>query len=226
MTPELQSFLEDRIPKIASEVRRGFPLIDREDFTQQCWLKALEYGDRYQDLFDQDRGGAIVSELKGRARRYGLADDQDRRARKAYYLGYRPDDEFTYSPKMIALLLSELIITEWDVAEAIVRGSRRKPDQDIRVSGGNENHDAAVDYEVMLMDVKAAYLKLRKVDQDSLVTWYQCGDSDESSKQEHEKLAASEGISYDGLNKRVQRARAALIEQLSYTADELEEIGV
>lgn len=224
MSAELFVFLENRIPKVAAQVHKMYPFAgEREDFVQECWVRALTSTENFERDF-VEHPEFVMRKLRDAALNFGRKDDRDRRARKAAYLGYHPDDEYTYTPLVIGVLLAELIPCEFNVPEAVVKGSRNAKNQEIRVQTSQENHDQAVDYEVMLIDVKDAYMNLRPKDQQALYDWYQAGSNDEEAKREHEQLAASMGLSYSGFRSRMQRAREALTEQLHHTKDELEEI--
>jgi hypothetical protein len=214
MSGALQKHLADRIPKAAREAHGRFPLIPAEDFEQEMWLRALASAALYQADLDAGNEAFVWRHLKDSGHRYGMQDDRDRRARKAFAAGYATYDEVFYSPKMVGQILAELVSAAWDLPYAMDRATKGTDLNGTRIQGGDGSHDSFMDYLALLTDIKGAYERLSRHQQDTLATWYGEGSDDEAAKWDHESIAGSMGLSYDALRKRKDRAVSVLIRDL------------
>jgi hypothetical protein len=208
----LDEWLVTRIPKLAAQAHRRFPLVPAEDFEQAMWVRALERKAKLTRLLREGRDGLAWNELRSAATRLGKEDDRERRAAKAAAEGYKPWDEEFYSAGVLAQLLTALSGAE-SVAEVIEQATNNTDAAGIHIS--TSDPDSSGNYMVMLIDVQTALGKLRRGDQRILQAYYGLGVEDtEEGRWERRKLASSMGLTYEALRQRVFRALRALQDEL------------
>lgn len=210
----LAEFLADRIPKAAAASRRRYPEVPAPDFEQVMWLKAIRKSDHFSGLWDQDKQGAIWSELRREGSKLGREDERFRRAQQAAAAGYSVYDIEFYTTGMLGKLMPALVEAGFDVSRAMERanGGTDAAGVHIRSSdpfGGAEN------YLVILVDVTSAYRRLPEGMKRLLATYYGVRQDDTADgRWARDALAGSMGLTQDALRTRVHRALQRLQDEL------------
>lgn len=209
----LGEWLADRIPKLASLAHKRFPTVPAEDFEQEIWARAVRRKPKLALHLRDGNEAYIWRELNAAATRLGKEDDRYRRACKAAQAGYRPADEQFYSTGLLALTLPVLIAAEWDVPNAVANASHQTDAAGVHISG--DDPAAQGNYQVILMDVSAAFSGLPRGDQKLLEAYYGAGDEDtEQGRWDRHGVASSMGMTYEAFKGRAHRALRRLQAQL------------
>jgi hypothetical protein len=209
----LGEWLADRIPKLASMAHRRFPRVPAEDFEQEMWAKAYANRLKHAKWLREEHDGFIIRDLKAATVKLGNEDDRYRRAVKASREGYRIIDEQFYSTGLLAKTLAVLIRAEFDVSAAVAAASHTTDSAGVHVT--HEDPEAFGTYQAVLMDVCAAYNKLKRGDQHFLKLYYEIPEEDtEEYRWERRRLASSQGMTYEAFKQRAYDARRRLQREL------------
>lgn len=178
--------LDTMFQRITSSVRKQFPMVDRDDIYQECWLKYLSMDATHMNE------KMIWSSIRRAAASWCVKE-------KAQIVGYDVEDLYYYSTAQIRELLPTVLEREAWVQSGVVNDLGK-------ISVG---HDPAHGNNrlAMLVDVKAS-LEAGS-EQDKTLLWTAFGL--QMPEQEH---AESLGITEDALRMRVNRALRRLQNRL------------
>jgi RNA polymerase sigma factor (sigma-70 family) len=165
MTDSLNATLVDLVPSVVHAVHKRYRVYtEKADLTQEAWAFVLGRADSFNELLDIDNEvqrkwneKRIAWQIKRHLERYS-------RKEKASKSGYQINDEAYYDTVTIAQLLpfvikSVVMDTALEQSQAMVNdGTPKKPAAP--AEGGN--------LLAMLVDIKRAYEKLEKEDQEIL----------------------------------------------------------
>jgi len=177
---------DNMIAQIATETKRRFPMLEREDIAQELWLWALEHDEKVQEwLGEGKRGeGRLAKSLRRRARAYAIRE-------KAAVVGYEPEDNYFYSTGLLRELIPQALDREsWaesGTASETGKLSRTTPPSE----GGNRI--------AMLADVRSALEAGTETDKELLWTHF-------GLQMDEEEHALVLGVTVDTFRKRVNRA--------------------
>jgi RNA polymerase sigma factor (sigma-70 family) len=165
MTNHLHPSLEDIVPSVVLTIHRRFrQWVEKADLTQEAWAFVLSRADSFNELLEEPseiqrkwNEKRIAWQIKRTLERYA-------RKEKANKSGYQINDEAYYDTITIAQLLPFVIKsfvndTALEQSQILINdGQPRKPAAP--AEGGN--------LLAMLVDIKKAYEKLEKEDQEIL----------------------------------------------------------
>jgi DNA-directed RNA polymerase specialized sigma24 family protein len=88
------------VAQIATETKRQYPMLDRDDISQELWLWMVEHGDKVDEWAGQGKAGEgkLAKALRRRARAYATVE-------KAAVVGYEVSDLYWYSTGQLRELL-------------------------------------------------------------------------------------------------------------------------
>ena len=165
MTNQLHPTLEDLVPSVVTTIHRRFrSYTERTDLLQEAWAFVLSRADSFNELLDDE--SEIQRKWNEKKIAWQIRRSLERYARKekANKVGYLINDEAYYDTVTIAQLLPFVIKsfvtdTALEQSQILVNdGTPRKPSAP--AEGGN--------LLAMLIDIKRAYERLDKSDQDIL----------------------------------------------------------
>jgi RNA polymerase sigma factor (sigma-70 family) len=165
MTNRLHPILDDLVPSVVTTIYRRFrAYTEKSDLTQEAWAFVLSRADDFNKLLDDE--SEIQRKWNEKKIAWQIRRNLERYARreKASKSGYQINDEAYYDTVTIAQLLpfvikSVVTDTALEQSQILVNdGTPRKPSAP--AEGGN--------LLAMLIDIKKAYEKLDKQDQDIL----------------------------------------------------------
>lgn len=93
--------LEDMVERVATQVKRAFPQVDRNDIRQEVWIWALENADKVEAWLEEGgkrAHGSLYTALRRAGTAYATRE-------KAAIVGYDPDDLHYYSLAQLRELL-------------------------------------------------------------------------------------------------------------------------
>lgn len=165
MTNRIHPSLEDLIPSVVNTIHRRFrQWVERADLMQEAWAFVLSKADQFNATLDEENETfrkwnekKIAWQIRRNLERYA-------RKEKAAKSGYKINDEIYYDTITIAQLLpfvikSAMNDTALEQSQVLINdGQPRKPSAP--AEGGN--------LLAMLVDIKQAYEKLDKEDQEIL----------------------------------------------------------
>lgn len=209
----LAEWLADRVPKLASQAHRRFPMVPAEDFEQEIWVRALIRGPKLARDLREGNEAYVWNELRSATTRVGKEDDRFRRAQKAAAAGYKNWDEEFYSTGMLTQILPALISAEGDPAVAVYAATKGTDAAGIFIHA--DDPGAFGNYAVMLIDVAAALAAIKAGNRKLLEKYYGLPEEDtDTGRWERRQLASSMGITYENLRQRVHYALKELQAEL------------
>jgi RNA polymerase sigma factor (sigma-70 family) len=165
MTNQLHPILDDLVPSVVTTIYRRFrTYTERGDLLQEAWAFVLSRAEHFNDVLSEENEVQRKWNEKKIAWQIRRALERYARKEKASKSGYQLNDEAYYDTVTIAQLLPFVIksfISETALEQSqilINDGTPRKPSAP--AEGGN--------LLAMLVDIKKAYEKLDKYDQDIL----------------------------------------------------------
>ena len=165
MTNQLHPILDDLVPSVVTTIYRRFrAYTERGDLLQEAWAFVLSRAEHFNDVLSEENEVQRKWNEKKIAWQIRRALERYARKEKASKSGYQLNDEAYYDTVTIAQLLPFVIksfISETALEQSqilINDGTPRKPSAP--AEGGN--------LLAMLVDIKKAYEKLDKYDQDIL----------------------------------------------------------
>jgi RNA polymerase sigma factor (sigma-70 family) len=195
VTPEQYDELLPLFCQVANDVRRRNPLVDRDDFVQECFVWTLTHPAKlaeYREDEDHKAGDRkLYGALRNACRDYARRD-------KAARLGYDPDDEVFYT---LLVLKDELLPAVYDEDWLPSQGTHQ---ESVR-SGADPAHGN--NWLATLVDVSAALDKQSEDDRWLLENYYRTGLT-------QQEIADDLGISQPLVSKRLGRAVKRIHEQL------------
>jgi len=201
----LGEWLADRVPRLAAMAHQRFTTVPVDDFEQEIWARAIRREKQLAKYLRDGTEAYIWRELNAAATRLGKEDDRYRRACKAVAAGYKPHDEQFYSTGLLAIVLPVLIEAEFDVATAVANASHQTDAAGVHISG--DDPAAQGNYQLILMDVSAAFEGLSRGDQKILEAYYGAGDEDtEQGRWDRQGIASSMGMTYEAFKQRAHRS--------------------
>lgn len=165
MTNELNPILEDLVPSVVATIHRRFRVyVERSDLLQEAWAFVLSRADNFNELLADEN--EVQRKWNEKRVAWQIRRNLERYARKekATKSGYHLNDEAYYDTVTIGQLLPFVIKsfvsdTALEQSQILVNdGTPRKPAAP--AEGGN--------LLAMLVDIKKAYEKLDKEDQEIL----------------------------------------------------------
>jgi RNA polymerase sigma factor (sigma-70 family) len=169
MTNQLHPILDDLVPSVVTTIYRRFrTYTERGDLLQEAWAFVLSRAEHFNDVLSEENEVQRKWNEKKIAWQIRRALERYARKEKASKSGYQLNDEAYYDTVTIAQLLPFVIksfISETALEQSqilINDGTPRKPSAP--AEGGN--------LLAMLVDIKKAYEKLDKYDQDILKLRY------------------------------------------------------
>jgi RNA polymerase sigma factor (sigma-70 family) len=165
MTNQLHPILDDLVPSVVTTIYRRFrAYTERADLLQEAWAFVLSRAEHFNEVLSEENEVQRKWNEKKIAWQMRRALERYARKEKASKSGYQLNDEAYYDTVTIAQLLPFVIksfISETALEQSqilINDGTPRKPSAP--AEGGN--------LLAMLVDIKKAYEKLDKYDQDIL----------------------------------------------------------
>ena len=165
MTNQLHPILDDLVPSVVTTIYRRFrTYTERADLLQEAWAFVLSRAEHFNEVLSEENEVQRKWNEKKIAWQMRRALERYARKEKASKSGYQLNDEAYYDTVTIAQLLPFVIksfISETALEQSqilINDGTPRKPSAP--AEGGN--------LLAMLVDIKKAYEKLDKYDQDIL----------------------------------------------------------
>lgn len=165
MTNQLHPILDDLVPSVVTTIYRRFrAYTERGDLLQEAWAFVLSRAEHFNEVLSEENEVQRKWNEKKIAWQIRRALERYARKEKASKSGYQLNDEAYYDTVTIAQLLPFVIksfISETALEQSqilINDGTPRKPSAP--AEGGN--------LLAMLVDIKKAYEKLDKYDQDIL----------------------------------------------------------
>jgi RNA polymerase sigma factor (sigma-70 family) len=169
MTNQLHPILDDLVPSVVTTIYRRFrTYTERADLLQEAWAFVLSRAEHFNEVLSEENEVQRKWNEKKIAWQMRRALERYARKEKASKSGYQLNDEAYYDTVTIAQLLPFVIksfISETALEQSqilINDGTPRKPSAP--AEGGN--------LLAMLVDIKKAYEKLDKYDQDILKLRY------------------------------------------------------
>lgn len=165
MTNQLHPILDDLVPSVVTTIHRRFrAYTERGDLLQEAWAFVLTRAENFNELLSDENEVQRKWNEKRVAWQIRRCLERYARKEKASKSGYHLNDEAYYDTVTIAQLLPFVIKsfisdTALEQSQILVNdGTPRKPSAP--AEGGN--------LLAMLVDIKKAYEKLEKYDQDIL----------------------------------------------------------
>lgn len=165
MTNKLHPSLDDLVPSVVTTIHRRFrAYTERGDLLQEAWAFVISRAEHFNEVLSEENEVQRKWNEKKIAWQIRRALERYARKEKASKSGYQLNDEAYYDTVTIAQLLPFVIksfISETALEQSqilINDGTPRKPSAP--AEGGN--------LLAMLVDIKKAYEKLDKYDQDIL----------------------------------------------------------
>ncbi len=165
MTNQLHPILDDLVPSVVTTIYRRFrAYTERGDLLQEAWAFVLSRAEHFNDVLSEENEVQRKWNEKKIAWQIRRALERYARKEKASKSGYQLNDEAYYDTVTIAQLLPFVIKsfisdTALEQSQILINdGTPRKPSAP--AEGGN--------LLAMLVDIKKAYEKLDKYDQDIL----------------------------------------------------------
>lgn len=169
MTNKLNPALDDLVPSVVTTILRKYrAFVEKGDLTQEAWAFVLSRAETFNELLDVDNEIQLKWNSKKIAWQIRRTLERYARKEKAAKLGYQVNDEVYYDTVTIAQLLpfvikSHINDTALEQSQILINdGTPRKPSAP--AEGGN--------LLAMLVDIKKAFEKLEKEDQDVLTLRY------------------------------------------------------
>ena len=165
MTNQLHPALDDLVPSVVTTIHRRFrAYTERSDLLQEAWAFVLTRADNFNQLLSD--GNEVQRKWNEKKVAWQIRRNLERYARKekATKSGYQINDEAYYDTVTISQLLpfvikSVISDTALEQSQVLINdGTPRKPSAP--AEGGN--------LLAMLVDIKKAYEKLEKQDQEIL----------------------------------------------------------
>lgn len=148
---------KDMVRRISAETARKFPMIDRNDIAQECWLWFAEHPNNlkvWEDEIDRkDMDKLVARSLRNTATSYCVKE-------KARVEGYHVDDIFWYNKDMIKNLLPTVLSPDWRRVQGDLSGSNQKL---VSETG---------DYMAYAIDIRKAYESLTEEEQKLVYLFY------------------------------------------------------
>lgn len=165
MTNKLHPSLDDLVPSVVTTIHRRFrAYTERGDLLQEAWAFVLSRAEHFNEVLSEENEVQRKWNEKKIAWQIRRALERYARKEKASKSGYQLNDEAYYDTVTIAQLLPFVIKsfisdTALEQSQVLINdGTPRKPSAP--AEGGN--------LLAMLVDIKKAYEKLDKYDQDIL----------------------------------------------------------
>ncbi len=165
MTNKLHPSLDDLVPSVVTTIHRRFrAYTERGDLLQEAWAFVLSRAEHFNEVLSEENEVQRKWNEKKIAWQMRRALERYARKEKASKSGYQLNDEAYYDTVTIAQLLPFVIKsfisdTALEQSQILINdGTPRKPSAP--AEGGN--------LLAMLVDIKKAYEKLDKYDQDIL----------------------------------------------------------
>ena len=165
MTNKLHPSLDDLVPSVVTTIHRRFrTYTERGDLLQEAWAFVLSRAEHFNEVLSEENEVQRKWNEKKIAWQIRRALERYARKEKASKSGYQLNDEAYYDTVTIAQLLPFVIKsfisdTALEQSQILINdGTPRKPSAP--AEGGN--------LLAMLVDIKKAYEKLDKYDQDIL----------------------------------------------------------
>ena len=165
MTNQLHPILDDLVPSVVTTIYRRFrAYTERGDLLQEAWAFVLSRAEHFNEVLSEENEVQRKWNEKKIAWQMRRALERYARKEKASKSGYQLNDEAYYDTVTIAQLLPFVIKsfisdTALEQSQILINdGTPRKPSAP--AEGGN--------LLAMLVDIKKAYEKLDKYDQDIL----------------------------------------------------------
>ena len=165
MTNQLHPILDDLVPSVVTTIYRRFrAYTERGDLLQEAWAFVLSRAEHFNEVLSEENEVQRKWNEKKIAWQIRRALERYARKEKASKSGYQLNDEAYYDTVTIAQLLPFVIKsfisdTALEQSQILINdGTPRKPSAP--AEGGN--------LLAMLVDIKKAYEKLDKYDQDIL----------------------------------------------------------
>lgn len=174
------------IQQIATETKRNFPMVERDDIVQELWLWLASNPEKVEKWGDDGKRGErfLATALRRRGRAYGTVE-------KAGIVGYELDDLYWYSTGQ----LRELIPLAFD------KGTWAETGMSLEESGGNRQSRPSEGNNrlAMLCDVRSSLEAGSEPDKLLLWTHFGLG-------MEEDEHAMTLGVTVETLRVRLHRA--------------------
>lgn len=148
---------KDMVRRIASETARKFPMIDRNDIAQECWLWFAEHPNKMR-LWEEEHERKELEKIVARSLRNNATSYCVKE--KAKIEGYQVEDLFYYSKDMIKNLLPTVLSPDWRRVQGDFSGSNMKL---VSETG---------DYMAYAIDIRKAYEHLTEEEQQLVYFFY------------------------------------------------------
>lgn len=161
------------VKQVASEYRKKYPMVERDDIEQQLWLWFLEHPNnfnRYTSEFSQKDSDKIIAKcLRNQALNYCINE-------KAKIEGYNPNDNFWYTKDFVKLLIPGVLIGNWEKLETAMTNMGRS----------TKAPSESGDWMAFGADIRAAFDKLDEREQNLVFLFYA---QDMDASELHEKVS-------------------------------------
>lgn len=159
ITDEIVEQYTDMVRRVASDFNRRYPMVDRDDIAQECWLWFVEHPNKTEEWMAmesvKESDSLFARSLRNAALRYCVKE-------KAKIEGYHVDDIFWYSKAFIKELLPAVMSNDWRRIQQRLSGG---------TSGGRPVSQGG-DWMAYAADIRKAYSKLNKEEQDLVYLFY------------------------------------------------------
>lgn len=182
------------VQQIATELKRSFPMVERDDLVQELWLWLASHPDKVETwAADGKRGERFMAKALRRAGR-GWAIGE-----KAAIVGYEVDDLYFYSTALLRELIPEALDRELWVEPGVVSETGKLSPTGRPNEGGNRV--------AMLCDVRSSIEAGSTSDKEILWTHFGLG-------MDEEEHALVLDVTIEALRTRIHRAVVRLQKRL------------
>jgi hypothetical protein len=204
LSPALTEHLSSVIPRIATQLHRGYSRIETEDLAQEMWAGALTQAENLEGLLAEGQLDILFNAVRRAGWRACKDDERQQRAERAAAEGYAVDDEQFYTMGLLRLLLPAYL--DGGVVAEPPKG---------RVRGRSGLLSESGDYLAMMTDISLAMGKIKRHERAVIETYYAAPQGDDSdSRFTRNQIASSMGLTLNALKIRVHKAVRSLQREL------------
>ncbi len=185
----------DMVRRIASDFYRKFPMVDKDDIQQECWLWFIEHPNKVQEWMEKETkesDALFARSLRNASMRFCVKE-------KARIEGYSVEDLFWYSKAFIKELLPGVLSDDYRRIQQRLTGG---------TTGGKPLSEGG-DWMAYAADIRKAYSKLDKEEQDLVYLFYA-----QDATGEELRLASREDRSARALMMKANRAVGKMVKTL------------
>jgi vacuolar-type H+-ATPase subunit I/STV1 len=159
MDNSLYEDYRDMVKQVSSEYSRKYKMVERDDIEQQLWLWFAEHTNKIEE-WKQLEERKETDKLFAKSLRNAALDYCTKE--KAYKSGYDPSDNFFYNKQFVKLMIPAVLSDDWTKLNNALSTMGRTT-KSLAESG---------DWMAFSADIKIAYEKLSKREQDLVFLFY------------------------------------------------------